>query len=205
MPPYAAGMRATPCTSVPSAALLLASILLAGCIDSEVGYYDITSVTPLVATCAAGIDAGRAATWIDTVRDEPINEFRVGSEDTVSQAQFFRPDDSVFLATISNQGEGLYAGETITENATVGGIGLGADFSALLEADSVGCEFDLRVETDFTFIDDEFAEANGSLAVEMTETQLSDNRCSIVSCLIEYGFILSHTGGGNPGLWSSEQ
>ncbi len=180
-------------------------LLLAGCIDSEIGYYDITSATPLVATCAAGVDATRSANWITAVQENPIDEFRVGSEDTVSQAQFFRPDDSVFATNISHQGDLLFSGEAITENATIEGVDLGADFSSLLESDSVGCEFDLRVSTEFTFVEDDFAEANGSLSVEVTETQLSDNRCAVVTCLVEYGFIVAHTASGDPGHWTPRQ
>lgn len=185
--------------------LLVLPLLLAGCIDSEVGFYDLESVTPLVATCAAGVDPARGAAWTDVMRDVPVDELRVGQEDSVTQAQFFRPDDSVFVSTITHQGDLLYSGSTLTENATVDGVDLGSDFSALLEADSVGCEFDLQVDVEMTFREDDFAEADGSLSVELLETQLSDNRCPVVSCLIEYGFIAAHTGSANPGLWEARE
>ncbi len=185
--------------------LLIAPLLLAGCLDSEVGYYDFESVIPLVATCAAGVDAACSAVWIDAVQDQPLDDLRIGTGDTETQAQFFRPDDSVFVTSITHQGDLAYSGETITENATVEGVDLGSDFSALLETNSVACEFDLRVTTAFAFREGEFEEADGNLSVEVTETQLSDNRCSIVSCLVEYSFILSHTAGGNPGLWAPRE
>ncbi len=185
--------------------LLIGSLLLAGCIDSEVGYYDFDSVTPLVATCGAGVDAGRAAVWIDVVQDAPIDDLRVGSADAVTQAQFFRPDASVFVTAITNQGDRVFVGETTTENATVDGLDLGSDFSSLLEADSVGCEFDFRVGAELTFGDEDFAQADGRLSVEISETQLSDNRCPVVSCLVEYGFIVTRTAGGNPGLWGASE
>ena len=182
-------------------ALLIASVLLAGCIDSEVGYYDFESITPLLATCAAGVDASRSAVWIAAIQEEPPDDLKVGSGGTTVQAQFFRPDNSVLVTDIAYEGDLLYSGESITENATVDGVDLGADFSALLEADSVGCEFDLRVSTDLTFRLDDFAEADGSLSVEISETLQADTRCEIGSCLVEYSFVASHTAGGNPGLW----
>lgn len=185
--------------------LLPLLVLLAGCIDSEVGTYTLSSVNTLVRTCAAGVPTDRSTTWQEAMAEEPINELRVGSADSgdadlSSQAQFFRAEDSVFLTRIQSQGGGVYGGETITENATVASSGLGSDFSALLEADSVGCEFDLRVDAELDFGDDSFDEADGRLTVEVFETQLSDDRCSVQSCLVEYGFIAAHSTGNDPGI-----
>lgn len=182
-------------------ALLISCLLLAGCIDSEVGYYDFETITPLLATCAAGVDAARSAAWIAAVQDEPPDDFKIGTSGATVQAQFFRPDDSVLLTTVSHQGELRYSGATETANATIESADLGAHFSSLLEADSVGCEFDLRVATDFAFRADDFAEADGALSVEITETDLSDDRCAVVSCEVQYSFVATHSAGGDPGIW----
>ncbi len=185
--------------------LLPLLVLLTGCINSEIGTYSLNSVNTLVATCAAGVDTDQSSAWQQVMASEPIYELRVGSPensdaDPSPQAQFFRGDDSVFLARIGNQGDGIYSGETITENATVAGSGLGSDFSALLESDAVGCEFDLAVTTELDFGGDDFDQAGGTVTVEVYETQLSDNRCSVQSCLVEYGFIAAHSTGNDPGV-----
>jgi hypothetical protein len=182
-------------------ALLLAPLLLAGCLDSPVGYYDFESITPLVVTCGAGVDAGRAAEWTDAVRGTPPDDLRIASGETSTQAQFFRADDSVFLTDLLGEGGSLWSGEAVTENATVEGADLGSDYSSLLEADSVGCEFDLRVAAELTFREDAFEVADGRMEVEISESQISEDRCPVVSCLVEYGFVTTHTASGNPGLW----
>jgi hypothetical protein len=191
--------------------LLLTALLstgLTGCLDSTVGQYRVDEVELREASCT-GIDQTRGAAWTSAMRESLITEMLVGEEDGVAGgspfAQFFRDDSSVFTVELTDDDaqddENHHFIGTRTDDATsVAAAGLGADFSALLEADNVGCEVEYNINLLLDFRDGDWAAAISSLTIEVGQPFSSDNACIVESCRALYNVAARHTSGIDPGL-----
>ena len=113
---------------------------------------------------------------------------RPGFSEGRSQAQFFRDDGSVF-----------FTGTATLDNTTVTAAGLGADFSALLEANNVDCEFDMTTVVSMAF-PESWQYADVTVQVSIDTPFDSTNGCVVDNCTARYVIDAAHTSGINPGV-----
>ncbi|GEM_PF-2298971 len=186
----------------------LLTLPLSGCLDSVIGQYRVDEVQLREASCT-GIDQTRGAAWTDAMRESPITEMLVGEEDGVAGgsafAQYFRDDDSAFTVeltedTTNTDGDHHFLGTRVDDATSVADAGLGADFSALLEADDVGCEVEYTLDLTLDFRDGDWEAAISILTIEVGQPFSSDQACIVESCRAVYNVAARHTSGIDPGL-----
>jgi hypothetical protein len=187
-------MRIRPCLLLPLA------VLLGGCLSNEVGDYRLDDVVAFAATCSAGIQAQRGQVWTQAVVDEVLDDMHItrGGDGTggVSQVQIERSfDSSLFWADLEETADYTFHGERFAEGTTVAESRVGTDYSALVEADALGCLFDLGLTVDLLFRDEAWDEVEGTVIISVDQTAvISDNRCEIGSCAVEYRIAGAHSG-----------
>ncbi len=189
-------------------AAALLSIALTGCLDSVVGQYRVDEAQLREASCT-GIDQTRGAAWTTAMRESLVTEMLVGEEDGVAGgspfAQYIRDDGSIFTVeltedTATADGDHHFVGARTDDAISVQAAGLGADFSALLEADDVGCEVEYSLTLTLDFRNGEWEEAISSLTIEVAQPFSSDHACVVESCRALYSIAARHTSGIDPGL-----
>jgi hypothetical protein len=189
------------------AALLVLSTGLLGCLEGAVGQYRVDEVNLLEISCT-GIDATRSQTWAAAMRESGVTEMLVGVEEVVggdTVAQFFREDLSAFTLEIAEADnpdgdDPRFAGNRLDDAISVASAGLGADFSALLEADDIGCEFEYGLTLDLLFRGGEWDEAISTLVIELRQASGSTHACIVENCRAVYEIAARHTSGIDPGL-----
>ena len=179
---------------------LLLALALGGCMNSEVGDYRLDDVVAFSATCSAGIQAQRGQVWTAAMVDEVLDDMHItrGGDGTggTSEVQISRSfDDSLFWAELEQTADFTFHGERFAEGTTVAESQVGTDFSALVEADALGCLFNLNLEVDLSFRDEAWDEIEGTVIISVDPTAvISDNRCEVGSCEVEYRLAGAHTG-----------
>jgi hypothetical protein len=180
-----------------SGLFLVSFLLLSACYTDPVGDYELHDVFMTAASCGGGTDEVRTQQWIEQMRAGGPSALQVargaGAEALVREAQLRRSDDSSFALRVDEASElNLIASESL-EGTTVLDSGLGADFSVLLEADSVGCFFDFDSSLEMSFEDDGFGEAVGVLLLSLEgASSVQENRCDLTQCSVEYRFGATH-------------
>ena len=177
---------------------LVSLLLLSACYTDPVGDYELHDVFMTAASCGGGTDEVRTQQWIEQMRVGGPSALQVargaGAEALVREAQLrLGSDDSSFALSVDEASElNLIASESL-EGTTVLDSGLGADFSVLLEADSVGCFFDFQASLEMSFEDDGFGEAVGVLLLSLEgASSVQENRCNLTQCSVEYRFGATH-------------
>ena len=176
-------------------------LVLGGCMNSEVGDYRLDDVVAFAATCSAGVAAQRGQVWTSAMVDEVLDDMMItrggGVPSGESEVQIERSfDGSLFWADLEETADYTFHGETFMEGTTVGESRVGTDFSALVEADALGCLFDLGMVVDMTFREEGWRQVDGTVTISVDQTAvISDNRCEIGSCAVEYRFAGAHTSG----------
>jgi len=191
--------------------LLLVSLGLAvpvaGCAQDEVGSYRLDQALLLQAVCN-GTDTDRTSAWSSSLAESPLDTMQVGRPDGMSlsrsQAWFTRSDASTLFAEVSTSGDRRFEGVRDLEATTVSEASLGADFAGLLESEELGCRFDMRLGVTFSFAEDSWQEAEGTLHLELTETPEGDDRCDLVECRADFSYTASHVSVLNPGVFEPD-
>jgi len=191
----------------PSVAVLLALSLATGCADNEVGSYRLDQSLLLQASCS-GTDLDRANLWSEALAVGPLETMQVGRQDGMalarSQAWFTRSDASVLYAEVTSSSDRLFEGLRELEATTVEAASLGADFAGLLESEELGCTFDMRLGITFSFEEDSWQEADGTMHLILTETAEGDQRCELLECRADFAFTATHVSAFNPGIFEPE-
>ncbi len=181
--------------------VLTSALLLAGCMNSEVGDYRLDDVVAFSATCSAGIAAQRGQVWTAAMVDEVLDDMQItrgsGVPTGEPEVQIERSfDGSLFWAELEETADYTFHAERFAEGTTVEEARVGTDFSALVEADALGCQFDLGLTVDLTFREEAWKQVDGTVIISVDQTAvISDNRCEIGSCEVEYRFAGAHTSG----------
>jgi len=188
--------------SVKTHLLLVFPLLLVatGCAKNETGDYRLDDVILFSASCAAGTDSARGQTWTAAMGAAVLEDMAVSRGGALSsrpsQARFTRADGTILFADVEEGADRVFGGTRSLEATTIPDSLLGTDFSALLEADEIGCEFDLDTQIDFDFGEDGWDVVTGSVVVTVSETQaLTDVRCELSTCTAEWTFAGVHQGG----------
>ena len=179
--------------------LLLASALLTGCADGPVGSYRVDSSVLLEASCNGATQA-RVQAWSEALALGPASGLDVGRAGPTDplQLQLLREDASVLYAQVTEVADGRYTGTRVVTDATTLTAGLGADFSALLEAGGV-CTFDLTVDVEFAGRDDAFEAVDATVRVTLDEAD-GGTPCAINVCAAEIRVAAAKSSGINPGV-----
>ena len=192
------------CQSIVLSICFVLAVLVSGCAQNEVGSYRLEQALLLQAVCT-GINAEQAATWSSSLAASPLDTMQVGrSTDTSadqSQAWFTRSDASTLFADVSPSGERRFEGVLDLTATTVSEASLGADFSGLLETEELGCTFDLRLGITFSFEEDSWQQAEGTMHLELTETAEGDHRCALIDCRADFSYDARHVSILNPGTF----
>jgi hypothetical protein len=181
--------------------LVVAAAALSGCLNSEVGDYRLDDVIAFAASCTSGIESQRASIWTEAVSAEVLDDMLVVRGDGVptgtSQVQFLRSSDrSSFWTDVEGNDDRQFTGTGNLEATSVADAHLGADFSALLEPDALGCRFDLDVTTTFDYGEDGWDVVTGEVIIELSQTTgLVADPCEMGTCMVEYRFAGVHTSG----------
>lgn len=184
------------------------SLLLVGCLNSPVGQYRVDEAQLQEASCT-GIDQTRGAAWASAMRESLIGEMLVGTEDGVAGgspfAQYIRDDGSIFTVELAEAAEPVdddhhWIGERRDVAIGVVDAGLGADFSALLEFENVGCEVEYNLDLTLDYRNGDWDEAISELVIEVAQPFSSDQACVVESCRAVYEIAARHTSGIDPGL-----
>lgn len=176
------------------------ALLLGGCMNSEVGDYRLDDVVAFAASCSAGVAAQRGQIWTAAMVDEVLDDMHItrggGMPGGLSEVQIDRSfDGSVFWAELEETADYAFTGERLAEGTTIDEARVGTDFSALVEADALGCLFDLGLTVELSFRDEAWGQVDGTATITVDQTAvISDNRCEIGSCMVEYRFAGAHTG-----------
>lgn len=193
-----------PMRCTPLSILLLSVSLLVGCVDGPIGSYELGSET--VATSCSGVDPDRAATFSEAIQEAPATALEVGrlTRNDPPLAMLYRDDSSLFFAQLQQDeaDEFLWTGTREVWETTVAASKLGADYSALLEADG-NCTFDLTVEVEFAFRNQGWDEVTATFTVIVDEAD-GGEPCDITACTTALSFGASHTSGQNPGVQATE-
>lgn len=183
-------------------------LLLIGCLNSPVGQYRVDEVELREASCT-GIDQTRGAAWTSALRESVIDEMLVGTEEGVAGgspfAQYVRDDGSIFMVELTEAAEPAdddhhWMGERRDVAVNLVDAGLGADFSALLEFENVGCEVEYNIDLTLDYRNGEWEEAISELVIEVAQPFSSDQACVVESCRAVYEVAARHTSGLDPGL-----
>lgn len=183
------------------ASLAVSCVVLSGCLTSPVGDYRVDASHAFAASCTGATDAQRGQVWTSAMLDGVIDDLHVtrggGIPAGDPEVQLGRSSDgSRFWSDVEETSEFAFHGERIAEATTIEEAQLGTDFSALLEAGALGCVFDLDVLVDLEFRDEAWEAVDGSAIVTVAQTAaVSDERCELGSCMVEYRFAAAHTSG----------
>ncbi|HCP48460.1 MAG TPA: hypothetical protein DIU15_20655 [Deltaproteobacteria bacterium] len=187
--------------------LLGLALLGFGCAQDEIGSYRLDQALLLQAVCS-GVDADLASTWSSALAESPLDTMRVGRETATSgdrsQAWFTRSDATTLFSDVGPTEEGRFEGLRELSATTVSDSSLGADFSGLLESDQLGCTFDLRLGISFSFEEDDWQKAEGTIHLELRETPLGDHRCDLLECRADFSYTATHVSVVNPGVFVPE-
>ncbi len=184
--------------------LLVPVFLLGGCLDGPLGSYELGTST--VDTTCSGVDSSRALAFGDALKEAPATDLGVGrlTRNDPMVAMLTRDDSSIFFAQIQQDEADAYlwTGTRVQTETTVAEALLGADYSALLEADG-NCTFDLTVGATLAFRDQSWDAVTATFTVTVDEADGGDP-CDITACSSTLSFGASHVDGQNPGIQATE-
>lgn len=187
-------MPPIPRPSVLSAALAL---IFAGCAAQPIGEYALTSSATTSSSCS-GLPTERAAAFSAAVSEAALLDLHVGSEGgggPVLQAD--RRDGTRGRVPLTGEGP-TWAGLQESSGVTVDEAGLGADFSAVAESETIGCLVDVSWEATLELDDDD--RATGLVTVEIRDPAEVGGGCAAERCSVTFSFEGTRTPGPDPGV-----
>jgi hypothetical protein len=170
-------------------------LLLPACAAGPVAAYRVDTSTTQEASCAGTLPGLDAATWSDSMYAGAIE--RIGVADVDGQAVLWtQADDWTQLRVAIDNGDAGYAGVLDLATTTVEAARLGSAWSALLENDDIGCEFDLHAEA--TVVPDGgWAEIDVWATVSVLQPQQSAAPCDIAECTASWQISATRSADGD--------
>lgn len=176
--------------------LLFAS--LSACTAAPIGSYSVDLSTTQDATCLGSQDGDDPVRWGEALHAGSIDRVGIADIDGVTVLWTLADDWTRLLVPIENTDVG-YTGVADWSSQSVGGAHLGAAWSALLEDDDLGCEFDLHGDATATPLSG-WQEIVVTTTIVVSQPMESEHACVVAECSASWTVTAHRTGDGDAGI-----